>query len=480
MMTVDEGRNLLSGTKVKSSSDHGVNASTSSTFEIEAGDEAINSPKFIENCIDSMHPRLLNLFTLILALGNAADAVEIICVGYIMSDIRDITTTDKEFLTASVFMGMLAGGLLCGYASDTIGRRPCLIASLFLNALAGFLSAATPNVKWLIACRLLGGLGIGASVPAVFSLGAELFPSAQRGRRLSMIAAFWMVGSIFVASVAWLMLGIPEWYVGWRPFAIVSALPALVALALTCIYLPESPRFLLSKGDYERAATNIRYTTGMQADPQVLRNSIARNTTADSGDVGILKLLFGTGLKRTTATLMVIWFTLSFGSYGISTWISVLYENVGISNPYRDDFIYALANLPGNIISILTIETYGRRRLLSYGMSLAALSCVGFGVGSSSVSVVLLCSTLFNCFSVIGWNSLDIMSCENFPTAVRTSAMGVLAASGRLGAISAQFVNGNLEKDIPLLFFVTSGCMVVGGIGAWLLPDDKAGATLSD
>ena len=296
-----------------------------------------------------------------------------------------------------------------------------------------------------------------------------------------MIASFWMVGSIFVALVAWLMLGIPSLYVGWRPFAVISSLPAIVALVLTYLYLPESPRFLLSKENYEQAAINIHYTTGMHVDPIVLKNSIiGDNATANSGGSGILRLLFSSDLKRTTITLMVIWFTLSFGSYGISTWISVLYENVGISNPYRDDFIYALANLPGNVISILTIETYGRRRLLCYGMCFAALSCVGFGVGSSSISVVLLCSTLFNCFSVIGWNSLDIMSVENFPTAVRTSAMGVLAASGRLGAISAQFVNGSLERDISLLFFITSGCMVVGGIGAWMLPEDKAGVTLSD
>lgn len=139
-MTVDEGRNLLDGTKGKSSSsssslDQSIISSNVSAFEIEMAtgtfEEAIHSPKFIESCLDSSHPHLINLFTLILALGNAADAVEIICVGYIMSDIKDITTTDKEFLTASVFMGMLIGGLACGYASDIVGRRPCLLISLF-------------------------------------------------------------------------------------------------------------------------------------------------------------------------------------------------------------------------------------------------------------------------------------------------------------------------------------------------------------
>lgn len=63
---------------------------------------------------------------------------------------------------------------------------------------------------------------------------------------------------------------------------------------------------------------------------------------------------------------------------------------------------------------------------------------------------------------------------------MRTSAMGVLAAGGRLGAMSAQFVNGSLEQNIPLLLFVTSACTVVGGLAAWLLPKDTAGRAMSD
>jgi hypothetical protein len=58
--------------------------------------------------------------------------------------------------------------------------------------------------------------------------------------------------------------------------------------------------------------------------------------------------------------------------------------------------------------------------------------------------------------------------------------MGVLAASGRLGAVSAQFVNGSLEENIPLLLFVTSACTVVGGLIAWLLPHDTTGSAMAE
>jgi hypothetical protein len=73
---------------------------------------------------------------------------------------------------------------------------------------------------------------------------------------------------------------------------------------------------------------------------------------------------------------------------------------------------------------------------------------------------------------------LDVVEC--YPTHVRTSAMGVLAAGGRLGAVSAQFVNGSLEKNIPLLLFVTCACTVVGGLTAWMLPHDTAGSAMEE
>jgi MFS family permease len=94
----------------------------------------------------------------------------------------------------------------------------------------------------------------------------------------------------------------------------------------------------------------------------------------------------------------------------MSTWISTLFEDVGIGNPYAAAFIFALANLPGNIVSLVFIEKYGRRWLLSGGMCLAAVSALGFALDTHAAGVVVLCAALFNAFSVIGWNSLDCLS----------------------------------------------------------------------
>lgn len=352
-------------------------------------------------------------------------------------------TRSLEFLSSAVFFGMFFGGMICGILSDSFGRRPCLLYSLALNTVAGFASVFVPNVRMLIVCRIIGGIGIGGSVPAVFSLGAEIFASSIRGKLLSVIASFWMVGAIFVGGAAWIMLGkdaegrkiVPG--SDWRWFAGVCALPALVAFLLTLFIVPESPRFLIEKLKFDEAATIINRISTLKTTSQELKieyyvarsnNEMGRKIEAKKSFIPIM--FTNKKLKAVTSVLMVIWFTLSFGTYGISTWITTIFTDIGEVNPYEDSFIFALATLPGNLVSILLVDKYGRKNLLFFGMVLSGLCTVGFALEKKEKYLVVLCAALFNCFSIIGWNSLDCLSVEMFPTAVRTSAMGFLAASG--------------------------------------------------
>lgn len=454
MMVLEEGNGLLQSTEVIQSH---------------------RPSSVVDKCLDNPKDYVMIGLALTLACSNAADAVEIMCVGFIMSAMKGhISTSDKEYLSSAVFCGMLIGGLFVGGLSDIIGRRPCLLGSLMLNTIAGLASAAAPSLAVLIFCRVIAGLGIGGSVPVVFSLGAELFPSPIRGKYLSIIASFWMVGAIYTAFTAWIMLGedlsgrkiIP--HVGWRSFAVVSALPAVIATALTYYLVPESPRFLLSKRRFSEAVVVLRRLSAVAVVQQdlaagedshlrvassavdgsdnaeesrqpassssssssyspvaqkelsekrthasplssLIANSMKATTIKVPASIAVL---LRDDLKSTTLTLAVIWFMLSFGSYGMATWISTLFADVGISNPYAASFIFALANLPGNAASLQYIEVYGRRRLLCGGMVLAAVSVLGFALDTSTPWVVVGCSSLFNAFSVMGWNSLDCLSGE--------------------------------------------------------------------
>lgn len=70
-----------------------------------------------------------------------------------------------------------------------------------------------------------------------------------------------MVGAIYVGLVGWIMLGddfngnriIPG--IGWRLFALICAIPVVVALLLTTYIVPESPRYLVGKHRYTEAVS---------------------------------------------------------------------------------------------------------------------------------------------------------------------------------------------------------------------------------
>ena len=97
------------------------------------------------------------------------------------------TTHFAENLSAAVYMGMFCGGILCGMLSDRVGRKPCLEYALTLNSVAALASAFSPNITALIIFRVMAGIGIGATMPSVFGMAAEIFPWTVRGKMISIV-----------------------------------------------------------------------------------------------------------------------------------------------------------------------------------------------------------------------------------------------------------------------------------------------------
>lgn len=509
----------------------GPSITSASTRTMSEVDEVLNL---------GLKPRTMQLITLVLACANAADAVEVLAVGFFLTvytnkDGSELSGANKEVLTGSIYMGMLVGGVVGGWLSDVVGRKRTLIWSLALNGVAGLVSAASPNLGWLATFRVLAGIGVGTSVPCLFTLGAELFPVQTRGVYLSYIASFWMVGSIYAAAAAWIILGLdvqgkrilPGWT--WRAFVVVAALPVFLTLALALVFLPESPRYLIQKGRYVEAAKSLHKFTGRTVNPDALMpysgnyggdhhyvdDETDRLTGAPvaDGEEGMttsatvlssgpssssspslsrrrhrrlsmkgfdnVNAVFGGPLRLTTVRLMVVWFTLCFGTYGLSTWISSIFKVIGIQNEFLPTFLFALANLPGNVASIVLIERLGRKRLLAYSMLLAAGSAFLFAFTSSRATwLAVVAACLFQAFSVAGWNALDALSTESFPTATRTTAMGLLSGTGRFASLIAMFVNGSLEHSVALLFAVTGTMTIFGAMTAFWLPYEPTGQSL--
>ena len=138
------------------------------------------------------------------------------------------------------------------------------------------------------------------------------------------------------------------------------------------------------------------------------------------------------------------------------------------------------ANLPGNIVSSLLVDRVGRKAVLSWSLVLACCAAAAFPFARSEWSV-LLCACLLNAASTCTWNALDVLSTEAFPTSLRATAMGVLAATGRVGSMSGQFVFGSLiHVSLFALLGVAAGVLLLGAAAGALLPRDGTGRKLGE
>jgi len=470
--------------------------------------------------------------------ANAADAVEILCVAFLLPsaecDLR-LTSRDKGLLSAIVFFGMMVGGYIWGGLGDSLGRRGILMTSMVFNSIAAVCSAFALDFPTFITLRFVSGLGIGGSIPVTWSYFAEFQPKDRRGSMLSFLAAFWMIGNLVVAGMAWLVIPLTFEYQSvhfrfnsWRLFTILCALPSL-SVAAALLFLPESPRYLLTQGQEEGALGILRhifklntgkspnafpFTNLVLDDDMVNTVSLRRETFLNrskrvlSQVISQSRIAFSSTLLRPTLLMIMINFGIQFGYYGLWLWFPELFNRLNkyyqnhnesvsvcqvvsyvpsnetddlfehcdtITSPdqsvFINAFIIALAPLPANIWTIYSMDKLGRKFFLVSSMVASGLAAFLIWAVRSTVGNLIL-SCVFGAVSTMGFNALDCLGAELFPTNVRTTAMAITLAAARFGAIMGNFTFGFLVDvacAVPILLVAV--LLIGGGLLGLLLPN---------
>lgn len=178
-------------------------------------------------------------------LGWFADAMEIMLLSFVGPAVKShwgLSSTEEGLLSTVVFAGMLLGAYLWGLISDTYGRRVGFLGIAILTSLSALSSSFSPNYISLLTLRCFVGIGLGGS--SVFSSWfLEFVPASSRGKWMVILSTFWTIGTVFEASLAWIVM--PR--LNWRWLLGLSSLPSF-ALILLYGLVPESPRYLCAKG----------------------------------------------------------------------------------------------------------------------------------------------------------------------------------------------------------------------------------------
>ncbi|XP_034402922.1 synaptic vesicle glycoprotein 2C-like isoform X1 [Cyclopterus lumpus] len=297
----------------------------------------------------------------VLGLALMSDGVEVFVVGFVLPSAETdmcVPNSGAGWLGSIVYLGMMFGAFFWGGLSDRMGRKQCLLISMSVNGFFAFLSSFVQGYSMFLVCRMVSGFGIGGAVPIVFSYFAEVLAREKRGEHLSWLCMFWMIGGIYASAMAWAIIPHYGWsfsmgsayqFHSWRVFVVVCALPCVSAVvALT--FMPESPRFFLETGKHDEAwmvlkhihDTNMRargepervFTVNRIKVPKQLDELVEmQNESANPVLKALLKIktelrgiwltfmrCFNYPVKDNTIKLAVVWFTLSFGYYGLSVW----------------------------------------------------------------------------------------------------------------------------------------------------------------
>lgn len=159
--------------------------------------------------------------------------------------------TLEGLIVAMSLMGATVITTFSGSVADALGRRPILIMSsmfYFLSALVMFWS---PNVYVLMMARLVDGFGIGLCATLAPVYISETSPPEIRGL-LNTLPQFTGVVGMFLAYIMVFCLSLSE-TPNWRVMLGVLFLPSFLYFLLTVFYIPESPRWLVSKGKMAEA-----------------------------------------------------------------------------------------------------------------------------------------------------------------------------------------------------------------------------------
>lgn len=354
-------------------------------------------------------------------------------------------------------IGVMVGALVVGPIGDRLGRKPLLMLSLTVFGIASLASAMSPSLLFLAGTRFFTGMGIAGGFAGTVALTGDYTP--QRLRALMIMLTF--TGAPFGGFAGGLIVStlLHEGF-GWQSIYILGGVFPLALLAITTIWLPESPRFLAARGNLApRHHALLQRLAIAPGQPHAV--DLARGNP--------IRLLFGEGYALQTTLLWIIFFCSLLDLFLFIFWLPEVLHLIGMT-PAQAVFATSLYPL-GGMCAVLylgwAIDRFGTRRSLALNfavgivfVSLVALVAMPY---FALLAVVLLCG-----MTVLGSQTgLNAACGKLYPARMRVSGYGFATGVGRLGGIAAAPLGGFLlSVGLPPTYIFLSACFFAAIAGA--------------
>lgn len=391
------------------------------------------------------------------------DGFDMMMISFTAPYMRDDLGLDKLMLgnvfSAGLF-GMMVGGFAFAYIGDRIGRRRTIICAAFAFGILTTATAFARNYETLLVLRFLDGFAIGGMLPLAWALNIEYVPTRMRSTIVTIIMVGYSLGTALAGpATVWLA---PQF--GWEGVFIFGGVGTLICAVLLWMGLPESVRFLASKGLRPDiiAATLNRVDPSLHATPQDV--FILSDEKRDSSNFTVGKLFRG-DLKWLTPLLWIGYIASTLAVYFKANWGPIVYEELHFDRDVAA-YVSSISGMAGAVFGLLLMRFTDR-----YGpFAVAVYPMIGFPI-LAIVGLVPMSNEWFLILSVVstsfvGGAHFGILSIAGvfYASAIRANGAGWATSIAKIGGIAGPIIGAYvLSSGLPIVrsFAILAICPAV-------------------
>ncbi|KAJ8716890.1 hypothetical protein PYW07_003517 [Mythimna separata] len=367
----------------------------------------------------------------------------------------------KRTLVGTIHVAGMSGALpITAYVSDTYGRRTALVITAVSPAVVGVIRAFSNSYIMYLCFEFLDALVGGGLFSTALILALEIVGLDKRVLGGNLISSAYALGQVLTAGVAWL---VPN----WKTYTLVIYAPSLIFITYYWL-IEESVRWLLSKGRNKEAAKIIfkaaetnrkKLSSGtiklLTEGPEKLPQIDGKAPIEPDKRSMLRQVLRSRTLRCRTLVCSFWWVTLTFVSNGMTINSVSL-----VGNSYVNYILTSVVEIPGCILSVLTLDRFGRKSSVMTAFIICAISLIAMAFVPLSIPWLQITLNMLGklCISM-AMSSIYIYTGELFPTQARHTMLNACAILGGIGAL--------LAPQTPLLMgYIGTFAYVVFGVMA--------------
>lgn len=397
-------------------------------------------------------------------------------------------------------IGALAGYPFAPYLSDGIGRRGSVFLGAAIMCVAVAVQTAAQSFGMFIGARFLIGFGLTFAANAAPMLVTELSYPTYRAPMTSLYNSLWYSGSIIAAWTTFGTQHIPnDW--SWRVPSLLQGIPAVLQVFLVFL-MPESPRWLVSKGRDEQALRTLAYyhADGNETDPLVVYEYEEIKAAIDFdrsvvSNVGYKSLFMNPGNRRRLRIIVAIAFFSQWSGNGlVSYYLSKVFNTIGITDPTIQLLINGILqiwNLFWAMLASFMVERIGRRILFLASVAgmllfftlqtICSALFAQHGSSAAAHSVIAFIFLFYASYDLAFTPLIVSYTVEILPFALRAKGFNIFNFTISAALIFNQYVNPIALSALGWKYYIVYVCwLAFEGVYCYLFIIETKGLSLEE